>query len=1288
MFTKASAQTRKAGPINRGFVFIDGEYIEPPYTVKRKGMTVYLNDIQIMQEQKVLTKEDFLLPKKEPGIPSELKKEDDIDKMYSYTYENTRHAYISAQRYYYLMNYSYDVAIQKSIKYYESLPNIKETNGSGMLIAITHSGDTGKIMINSGSARDFSKRFGPDGEGLPKRRKYVEYVNQQVQSIGNALKSGKIYFVFNDTSRFDDYARFYLSPHSGKNILRQLNTVCTSDSLNFEQKKTYIKENILKSNQAHPYLDKIINNFGVDEERLKSEVNNTTGHLKKNMDDSNKNGEKSNNKNVNPAYSPQNININIGAPDPWASRYFLHTSFDNLCLKLSELTADQGYANPVYYIDDTNGDDNWGNLTYDNFINFANAGINFWVSHGTEKEVGIENSGYIEVIYANSENALLNWFNGNSQTGFGIWHEDIADNNGWNGTNPVPYVLLAYPEVAQQYWSDDISSNKAITILGTCYSYQNGFVEACGNGGATFGYEENAASSDVISTMNKRLFKRLNGTTLSGGEFIRNTKDAMNDLTSQDGFSMYPSNAVLSLCPSISEKYPDENATVASNVQSGYIKFDTWCDAGQTADNALDFDVQNGDIIVYEKSWEGSDDYSNQINFQWSGTYGEVTVTVNPEYIRAYNGGQRLDYDGVIPNNDPGSYSFTVDDNITFDADFTADNTVIISGQTVNFTNTTNIEDITSYLWEFGDGNTSELENPSHTYNTAGTYDVTLTVTTEWDTYDRIRPNYIHVFDESSGDIECNSTVQSTQDGKTVAFDVFFNGYNDAYHTYKYSFSFGDGQSEEVINNVASASVTHSYDDYGTYNPYVMLRIDNMYEEEVYSGGCACPQINLTDPSPCDDLIADFSIAPDPAPLDPQSNTVSVSFNNQSYGGMHPYHWNWAFLADNYSNNEPAGGTDIETYNEEWGDNGNPDNKTYIAEGEYPVTLTLMDNNGCTDDVTKYVQVFEPEACYYNAKIKSKNSSLLDYSNRIFVPWYQDNSFCELWLYYDFSFNPQCSYVDDETRYKWFVNNELKNDGITDDNNYYNYIRDLQISTEILYPYINSVSLTLNCILEEDEDRTCFDSTSIEVAAINCESFMNTDNFLYLLTLPTFTHPFPFDIDYGFMFENNNWLEFYSGDIHLTGDANDVINNNDVKLTACSEVVLEDGFETGNGNFIAQAGFEIESCNEVSSKLITQDTVNKKSLSINKPSLKVFPNPVGKRFKVKINHPKDGYALIQLLDTQGKLIKTIMDDNKPAGCYAFEVLNFNLKPGMYFCKYITNDISLSEKIIKSQNHEQ
>jgi gliding motility-associated-like protein len=45
---------------------------------------------------------------------------------------------------------------------------------------------------------------------------------------------------------------------------------------------------------------------------------------------------------------------------------------------------------------------------------------------------------------------------------------------------------------------------------------------------------------------------------------------------------------------------------------------------------------------------------------------------------------------------------------------------------TINFTNTST-PCPTGYLWNFGDGATSILQNPSHTYSTAGTYNVTLT---------------------------------------------------------------------------------------------------------------------------------------------------------------------------------------------------------------------------------------------------------------------------------------------------------------------------------------------------------------------------------------------------------------------------------------------------------------------------------------------------------------------------------------------------------------------------------
>jgi PKD repeat protein len=50
---------------------------------------------------------------------------------------------------------------------------------------------------------------------------------------------------------------------------------------------------------------------------------------------------------------------------------------------------------------------------------------------------------------------------------------------------------------------------------------------------------------------------------------------------------------------------------------------------------------------------------------------------------------------------------------------------------TVEFTNTSTGDNLT-YLWDFGDGNTSTQQNPSHEYVVAGNYTVTLTTTNNY----------------------------------------------------------------------------------------------------------------------------------------------------------------------------------------------------------------------------------------------------------------------------------------------------------------------------------------------------------------------------------------------------------------------------------------------------------------------------------------------------------------------------------------------------------------------------
>lgn len=60
-----------------------------------------------------------------------------------------------------------------------------------------------------------------------------------------------------------------------------------------------------------------------------------------------------------------------------------------------------------------------------------------------------------------------------------------------------------------------------------------------------------------------------------------------------------------------------------------------------------------------------------------------------------------------------------------------ADFTFTLSGLVATFTDLSSPEGsaITAWAWNFGDGQTASTQNPSHTYSSAGTYIVTLTVT-------------------------------------------------------------------------------------------------------------------------------------------------------------------------------------------------------------------------------------------------------------------------------------------------------------------------------------------------------------------------------------------------------------------------------------------------------------------------------------------------------------------------------------------------------------------------------
>jgi len=108
---------------------------------------------------------------------------------------------------------------------------------------------------------------------------------------------------------------------------------------------------------------------------------------------------------------------------------------------------------------------------------------------------------------------------------------------------------------------------------------------------------------------------------------------------------------------------------------------------------------------------------------------------------------------------------------------FMASTTNTCSGQ-VSFTDiSANLP--TSWAWNFGDGGTSTMQNPSHTYSSTGAYTVTLVATNAFGSDTEVKTNYINVNLSGNSPI-ANSCTPATGDG-TLGFgitNVTFNTIN------------------------------------------------------------------------------------------------------------------------------------------------------------------------------------------------------------------------------------------------------------------------------------------------------------------------------------------------------------------------------------------------------------------------------------------------------------------------------------------------------------------------------
>ncbi|MDB5202566.1 MAG: hypothetical protein JWQ27_1975 [Ferruginibacter sp.] len=245
-----------------------------------------------------------------------------------------------------------------------------------------------------------------------------------------------------------------------------------------------------------------------------------------------------------------------------------------------------------------------------------------------------------------------------------------------------------------------------------------------------------------------------------------------------------------------------------------------------------------------------------------------------------------------------------------------------------------------TWSWNFGDGNTSNVPSPVHTYAATGTYGVSLTVTNAASGCSFTRSQDLRIIHETA-DFTGDAIVCRNSAANFTAIN------SNAGNINSYAWTFGDG------GTGTSRTTAHTYTTPGIYDVSLITTDLNGCTDTIIK----TQFIRVNGPS------AGFSPAVAGSCL--QSN---VSFTDQSAGdGTHPIvQWVWDF-----------GDGNIQTYT-----NG-PFQHSYTTAGIYTVTLTVTDNAGCSDlfSMPNAITVSSPQAIFTASDTSTCPAHAISFSN-------------------------------------------------------------------------------------------------------------------------------------------------------------------------------------------------------------------------------------------------------------------------------------------------------------------
>lgn len=243
------------------------------------------------------------------------------------------------------------------------------------------------------------------------------------------------------------------------------------------------------------------------------------------------------------------------------------------------------------------------------------------------------------------------------------------------------------------------------------------------------------------------------------------------------------------------------------------------------------------------------------------------------------------------------------------------------NGRQVNFTDQSKVNTAiygpVTYLWDFGDGNTSISPTPgSHTYAAIGIYTVTLTVTST--NAGGCAHSYSQQIELVSEVADFSVSKPSACKNETVIITAINN---DPAKIAQYEWSLDGGPF-----TIGAQSINASFPTTGTHA--IALRITDL-------NGC-------TDTKP---VAAAVTVTGPMASFTPQQQggctNTSITFNDLSTSAGSIQSWAFDF-----------GNGNSQTFT------GAPFQYTYADTGSFVVKMTVTDNNGCTDTYTATDTVF------------------------------------------------------------------------------------------------------------------------------------------------------------------------------------------------------------------------------------------------------------------------------------------------------------------------------------------